>query len=199
MFDEAIRRALGRVSSTPVTILARLGVTPNALTLAGGALGVAAATIVGLGAPTIGIIVWWISRSADGFDGLLARRTGRASAFGGYLDITVDMLAYSAMAVGFAVAQRELAWLWMLVLLGYTMAITTTLALSSLLERLGRRATGDRSVQFTPGLAEAGETTLVYSVIAFWPDGSRWVLLVWIAALAFTLVQRTRMAARLLR
>jgi hypothetical protein len=58
---------------------------------------------------------------------------------------------------------------------------------------------GDRSIQFTRGLAEGGETTIVYVVIALAPSVSRYVLVVWIAMLAITVVQRTTLARRLLR
>jgi len=129
----------------------------------------------------------------------LARISGRASLYGGFLDISLDMLAYSAMAVGFAIAMPQDVGLWVLVLVGYVMAITTTLALSSLLERADRTLGGDRSLQFTPGLAEGGETTIVYALLALFPMWSRAFLVVWIAALAITMVTRFRLAARLLR
>ena len=86
----------------------------------------------------------------------------------------------------------------MMVLLGYVMAITTTLALSSLVEKADRQLGGNRSIQFTRALAEGGETTAVYVVIALVPSVSRYTLLVWIALLAISAVQRTRMARTLL-
>jgi hypothetical protein len=88
--------------------------------------------------------------------------------------------------------------LWMLVVVGYVLAITTTLALSSLAERADRQLGGNRSLQFTPGLAEAGETTIVYGVIALLPAYSRVTLLVWIGLLAATAIQRTVLARRML-
>jgi phosphatidylglycerophosphate synthase len=146
----------------------------------------------------VGLGVWLMSRLLDGYDGLLARLAGRSSLFGGYLDITLDMLAYSLMAVAFAVAMpADRVW-WLVVLVGYVMAITTTLALSSLLERADRQLGGNRSVQFTPGLAEGGETTIVYALVALWPSMSRWVLLVWCALLFLTMMQRSWLGWRLL-
>jgi hypothetical protein len=118
--------------------------------------------------------------------------------FGGFLDITLDMLAYSAVAVAFAIAMPGDCLLWMLVLVGYVMAITTTLALSSLLERAGRRVEGNRSLQFTTALAEGGETTIVYVILALVPAWSRPVLFVWLAVLALSAVSRAWLARRLL-
>jgi hypothetical protein len=78
------------------------------------------------------------------------------------------------------------------------LAITTTLALSSLVEKADRQLGGNRSIQFTRALAEGGETTAVYVVIALAPSVSRYVLVVWITLLAITAIQRTALARRLL-
>jgi phosphatidylglycerophosphate synthase len=199
MIDEPFRRWLARRAVTPVSMLARAGVTPNGLTWAGCALGLVAALLVARGAPHVGIGLWLVSRVLDGFDGLLARQTGGGSLYGGYLDITLDMVAYSAMALGFAFVMPEFRLRWALVLTGYILAITTTLALSSLAERADRQLGGNRSLQFTPGLAEAGETTIVYVALAMFPSLSRWIIDGWIVVLALTAIQRTWLARRLLR
>lgn len=178
--------------------LHRLGVTANTVTVVAALLGLTAAALVATRLTWVGIALWLVSRLLDGYDGMLARLAGQTSLFGGYLDITLDMLAYSAMATGFAIATPADRVLWMLVLLGYVLAITTTLALSSLAEKADRQLGGDRSIQFTRALAEGGETTVVYVVIALAPSLSRYVLMVWIAMLAATAIQRTVLARRLL-
>ena len=55
------------------------------LSIAGAASGIAAGLLVAKGLTAFGVAVWLASRVLDGMDGLLARETGRASAFGGYL------------------------------------------------------------------------------------------------------------------
>jgi phosphatidylglycerophosphate synthase len=199
MIDEPFRRWFAGVAAAPVARLARRGVTPDALTWAGFGVALVAAWLVGGGQPLLGITAWLVSRIIDGVDGLLARQTNRATLYGGYLDITLDMGAYSAMAVGFAASMPALQGRWGLVLVGYVLAITTTLALSSLAERADRQLGGNRSLQFTPGLAEAGETTAVYVLLAVLPAFARWILDVWIVLLALTAIQRTLLARRLLR
>jgi phosphatidylglycerophosphate synthase len=198
MIDEPFRQWLARHASAPVAMLARCGLTPNGVTWGGLGLGVGAAALVVVGRPVAGFALWLGSRVFDGYDGLLARHLGRSSLFGGYLDITADMAAYSAMACAFAWSMPADRLLWMLVVVGYVLAITTTLALSSLAERADRQLGGNRSLQFTPGLAEAGETTIVYGVIALLPAYSRVTLLVWIGLLAATAIQRTVLARRML-
>lgn len=199
MLDEPFRRWMADTASAPARWMQRAGVSPNAVTVVGFALSVAGTWPIATGRPVVGIALWLLGRLLDGYDGLLARLSGRTSLFGGFLDITLDMLAYSAMAVAFAWAMPADRTLWMLVLVGYVMAITTTLALSSLLERADQQLGGNRSLQFTPGLAEGGETTIVYCVIALVPVASRWVLSAWIALLLVTAAARLRLAWRLLR
>ncbi len=198
MIDEPFRQWMARRWSAPAGMLHRAGVTANQISVAAAVLGLAAALLVAVQLPWAGVALWLVSRVLDGYDGMVARLSGTSTLFGGYLDITLDMLAYSAMAIAFAIAMPTDRVLWMLVLLGYVMAITTTLALSSLAEKADRQLGGNRSIQFTRGLAEGGETTIVYVVIALAPSVSRYVLVVWIAMLAISAVQRTRMARTLL-
>lgn len=199
MIDEPFRRRFAGVAAAPVARMARSGITPDALTWTGLGVALVAAWLVARGQPLLGITVWLVSRIIDGVDGLLAREANRTTLYGGYLDITLDMGAYSAMAVGFAASMPELQGRWGLVLVGYVLAITTTLALSSLAERADRQLGGNRSLQFTPGLAEAGETTAVYVAIAVLPVCARWILDLYIVLLALTAIQRTVLAKRLLR
>ena len=199
MIDESFRQWLARRWGAPAVALHRAGITANQVTVVAAVLGVTAAALVAVKFTSFGIALWLVSRLLDGYDGMIARFTPGDASFGGYLDITLDMLAYSAMAIGFAVAMPADVVLWMVVLAGYVLAITSTLALSSLAEKADRQLGGDRSIQFTRGLAEGGETTIVYVVIALAPSVSRYVLVVWIAMLAITVVQRTTLARRLLR
>lgn len=198
MIDEPFRQWLARRWSAPAVALHRAGITANQVTVVAAVLGLTAAALVAVQLPAFGIALWLVSRLLDGYDGMLARLAASASLYGGYLDITLDMLAYSAMAIAFAIAMPADSVMWMVVLLGYVLAITTTLALSSLAERADRKLGGNRSIQFTRALAEGGETTAVYVVIALAPSVSRYVLVVWIALLAITAIQRTALARRLL-
>lgn len=200
MFDEPFRARFSPVVQPLVRVLARSGVRPNHVTLVAFVLGTAAAVLVASGRTYIGLALWLTSRVGDGIDGGLARATGRSTPFGGYLDITLDMAAYSAMVVGFAVLHPELGARWALVLTGYVLVITTTLALSDAAGVLGRHVSGtDRTFQFTPGFTEAGETNSMYILWVLFPEQIGWLVWIWTAALAATTLQRTLLAWRALR
>lgn len=200
MFDEPFRRRFARLTGPVVPGLARAGITPNQVTVATFMVALVAAILIATGRPLTGLAVWLVSRLGDGIDGALARHAGRTTPFGGYLDITLDMAAYSAMIVGFAVAHPSLWLAWIAVLAGYVLVITTTLALSDAGRSAGRAISGtDRTFQFTTALTEAGETSVMYALWVVFPTHLSWLVWVWAAALGVTVVQRTALAARVLR
>jgi phosphatidylglycerophosphate synthase len=199
MFDERVRASLARAVKPVAVRLARAGVTPNAVSVTAFGGSLAAAALVASGYPRAGLVAWLLSRLGDALDGILARAGGRSSAFGGYLDITLDMAAYSVMALAFAVAHPEHGIVWPAILLGYALAITTTLALSNAAAALGRRVSDtDRTFQFTTGIAEAGETTVMYVLWVVFPGWLGWLAWIWVAMIIVTVVQRSWLAYRLL-
>jgi phosphatidylglycerophosphate synthase len=200
MFDERVRAILPRAVKPVAGLLARAGVTPNAVSLVAFGTALAAGALVATGFPWTAIGVWLASRVGDGLDGILARETGRSTAFGGYLDITLDMTAYSTMVVGFAVAHPDLGIVWPVILLGYALAITTTLALSNAAAAAGRRVSEtNRTFQFTTGMAEAGETTVMYVLWVVFPAWLGWLAWIWVAMILLTVIQRSWLAHRVLR
>jgi hypothetical protein len=103
------------------------------------------------------------------------------------------------MALAFGVVHPADRWLTAWVLFGYLLVTTTTLALSSILEREAlARPDNDRTLQFTPGFAEAGETSVVYALWVLLPGAYRVVGWAWVALCLATAVQRTVLARRLL-
>jgi phosphatidylglycerophosphate synthase len=75
--------------------LARLGVAPDAITLAGGLISAMVAGLAALGGrwPLPGVVVVVGSGLVDNLDGAVAALTGRATAFGYVLDSLVDRLS----------------------------------------------------------------------------------------------------------
>lgn len=195
MFDDAARRHVARLAAPLALALHQRGVTASHVSWIGFALAACAAVAIASGGTWPGLALWLISRAADGLDGAIARAGGGASAFGGYLDITLDMAAYAAMVLGFAALYPSHPLLWEAVLVGYVLAITTTQALAAAAER-GRQALapGDRTFQFTRGLAEAGETSVVYALWVVFPQHVGVVGWAWVGLLLATAVQRSWLA-----
>jgi phosphatidylglycerophosphate synthase len=198
MIDDPFRRALPRFAQPLVRAYQRLGLAPNHVTLLGFAVACAAALAVSRGALLSALGLWWLSRLFDGTDGILARETGTSTAFGSYLDIVLDMAAYSAMLLGFDAQFPEYhaRWAWMLA--GYVLCIASALALGSLEAERARPPRDDRGLRLGAGLAEGGETGVAYSLFLLFPAALPATTALWLALLAATVVFRTALARRLL-
>ena len=81
-------------------LLWAMGLSPNAITLLGFFVCVAAAWLVSAGWLLAGGIVFLVGGGLDMFDGALARMTGKASPFGALMDSVFDRLGEAALFVG---------------------------------------------------------------------------------------------------
>jgi len=88
-----------RLASSSMTGLARTRVTPNALTAVGVALCALAAALILLESRAellffwLGALVFVVGSILDILDGALARRSGRGTPFGAFLDSTTDRVS----------------------------------------------------------------------------------------------------------
>jgi phosphatidylglycerophosphate synthase len=78
----------------------RLGISPNAISLASLAVVVGAAVCLAQGALSAGGWLYLLGASLDIVDGRVARATGRSSRAGAFLDSTLDRLAELAVFAG---------------------------------------------------------------------------------------------------
>jgi CDP-diacylglycerol--glycerol-3-phosphate 3-phosphatidyltransferase len=94
-------RALPRQVTSPiVSVLARIGVTPNMLTVAQLVGGIVAGYVIATGHLAEGGIVLIASAFLDALDGTLARSTGKATRFGAVFDSVIDRLFEGAVFGG---------------------------------------------------------------------------------------------------
>ena len=83
-----------------VRFLSALSVRPNTLTVLGWTLSVGAALLFGLGYAQLAGVVMLLAGLFDALDGAVARESNRMSAFGAFLDSTLDRISESAIFVG---------------------------------------------------------------------------------------------------
>jgi len=91
------------ITEPVVRPLARLGVTPNMITVLGLIGNIGAAALAADGRFLIAGIVVLIASALDMFDGALARATGQATPFGSAFDATVDRISEAAVLFGLLV------------------------------------------------------------------------------------------------
>ncbi len=91
-----------------VRLLHAIGVSPNAVTVAGTVLTLLGAAALVVSGPGLAVPLLAAGAIADSLDGRLARVTGRETLFGGFLDSTLDRLSDASWFVaGALVAARE--------------------------------------------------------------------------------------------
>lgn len=97
MFPKSLQNWARRVAEGIVTPLARLGVTPNAVTVAGFLFNVVTAAVLASGHLTSGSILLFLSALFDMLDGALARVSSLQSRFGAFLDSVLDRYSEAAI------------------------------------------------------------------------------------------------------
>jgi phosphatidylglycerophosphate synthase len=197
MLDAILRRHIDPPLNRIGRRLAALGVSADAVTLAGLALGLAAAALVAAGAPRWALLPLLLSRLADGLDGAVARATRRTD-FGGYLDIVADFAFYGAVPTGFVLldpAGNGAAGA--VLLLSFYVNGAGFLGFAILAEKRGMetQAQGLRNLYYSGGLLEGTETIAFLVAICLWP--ASFALLAWLfAALCFLTTLMRLMHAR---
>ena len=96
-----LRAGVGRLFAPLARGLLRIGVSPDAVTIAG-TLGVvvAALWLFPLGYLFAGTMICWFFAMSDAIDGLMARMSGRTGPWGAFLDSTLDRFADAAIFAG---------------------------------------------------------------------------------------------------
>jgi CDP-diacylglycerol--glycerol-3-phosphate 3-phosphatidyltransferase len=82
--------------------LAGMGISANAVTIAGGLLSIVGAGLIAAGMPLPALAVLLIGTLADTLDGQIAKAAGGGTRLGAFLDSTVDRIADGALFVGAA-------------------------------------------------------------------------------------------------
>jgi CDP-diacylglycerol--glycerol-3-phosphate 3-phosphatidyltransferase len=97
---EASKDAFRQLLYPLVRLLSALRVGPDTLTVLGWALALCSAVLFGLGYVRVAGIVMLLAGLFDALDGAVARESNRMSAFGAFLDSTLDRLSEAAVFVG---------------------------------------------------------------------------------------------------
>jgi CDP-diacylglycerol--glycerol-3-phosphate 3-phosphatidyltransferase len=142
-----------------VRLLSTMRVRPDTLTVVGWALALGAAALFGLGYIRGAGVVMLLGGLFDALDGAVARESNRMSAFGAFLDSTLDRLSESAVFVGviffYANADRPIEAL----LAGLAMTF-------SLLTSYARARAEGLNVPCEVGLLERAGRVLILSIFS---------------------------------
>lgn len=195
MIDPKITPLIRRLLHPPAHLLVKLGVSADAVTLAGFVVGLLAVPALAFEHYTLALTFILLNRLADGLDGAVARLTQLTDA-GGYIDIVLDFIFYSAVVFGFLLAAPEQnAIAAGLLLVTFMGTGSTFLAFASVASKRGiiNPLYPNKSLHYMGGLTEGFETIMVFIAFCLWPQ--HFAVLAYVFAAACWLTAITRLVA----
>lgn len=200
MFDARLRPLIDPPLNRAGQVLAGWGVTANALTFAGLAVGLGGAAAIALGQIGWGLALICANRIADGLDGAVARARG-PSDLGGYFDIVADFAFYVSIPVGFGILDPANALPALVLVASFVLTGVSFLAFAVIAAKRGAEtvAHGRKSFFYSTGLAEGTETIAVFVAMCALPAWFAVLAYAYAALCLLTVFQRSAMAAALFR
>jgi len=120
-FQDVRKKAQNAVTKPLVPVISKLHLTPDAMTISGVVLNLAAAVIIGFGQLLIGGIVFLLAGLFDMLDGALARYMQKTTKFGALFDSVSDRITEGALFLSFIFITSVAVWpfsvVWELVLI----------------------------------------------------------------------------------
>jgi CDP-diacylglycerol---glycerol-3-phosphate 3-phosphatidyltransferase len=187
--DSPLKDRARHLLDPAVTFLARLGIRPTAVTVCGLVLSVVSGGLIAGG--RLRAAAGWLILAAlcDVLDGQLARRTGRASAFGAFLDSCLDRVGEGAVFTGLVLylGPRGAPWV--------ALAVIALIA-STMVSYARARAEG-LGLDGKAGVLERPER-LVLLILALLLGGRALLVILGVIAVfaSFTFLARVRHVAR---
>lgn len=192
MLDPLMRRWIDPSLTRAGTWLARRGMSANAFSIAGLAVGLTTIPLLAWGRYEMALLVVLSNRLIDGLDGAIARHKG-TTPFGGYLDIMCDMGFYAAVPLGFALARPDNALWATLLLASFVCTAASFLGRAVLAGQRGEPDDGARGVKsffHAAGIVEGTETIIAFVLFCLFPQAFPWLAGIFAVLCFWTAVAR---------
>ncbi|MCR9072850.1 MAG: CDP-alcohol phosphatidyltransferase family protein [Alphaproteobacteria bacterium] len=195
MFDAALRRVVDPPLNAAGRAVARAGISANAVTVAGFVVGLGALPALAAEQYAVALALIVLNRLADGLDGAVARAAG-PSDLGGYLDIVLDFIFYSAVVFGMALARPEEAVFAAFLIFSFIGTGASFLAYAIIAAKRGvtTEARGVKSIFYLGGLTEGAETIACLVAMCLFPADFPWIAAVFGAMCWITTASRVGQA-----
>ncbi|MGI9538462.1 MAG: CDP-alcohol phosphatidyltransferase family protein [Desulfocapsaceae bacterium] len=172
MLDRFSLRILRPLLDSLAAYLQRTGIRADHVTIASFAVGLFGAMLIARHHYLLGGIFILLNRLGDGVDGVLARLSSTTDR-GAFLDICLDFIFYSAVVLGFALAEparNSLAAAFLI--FSFVGTGSSFLAYAIMAERrsLTDQRLPDKGFYYLGGLAEGTETIVFFILICLFPS-----------------------------
>lgn len=170
MIDSYLRRYIEKPLTGIAAIVAAKEISANQVTVFGFLLGLAVIPSLAYQYYAAALIIIFINRLLDGLDGAVARINGPTD-LGGYLDIVLDFIFYSAVIFGFVLGHPDEGIYGAFLIFSFVGTGASFLAFSALAAKRGitTEIHGKKSIYYLGGLTEGAETMLTFLLICLFP------------------------------
>jgi phosphatidylglycerophosphate synthase len=190
MIDPLLNRLLKKPLCTLAKPLIKRGISADAVTVVGFIIGMLAVPAIILGYNMLALTLILLNRLGDGLDGAIAKETSPSDA-GGFLDITLDFIFYSAIVFAFICAdpaQNAIAGSFLMLSFMATGGSFLAFAIMASKHGIDSPKYPQKSLHYMGGLAEGFETILVLCLFCLLPNhfvliASVFALICWITAI----------------
>jgi len=189
MIDAELRKFIDPPLNKAARHLHQTNISANQVTVTGFFIGLTVIPLLAFQYYIPALIIILLNRIADGLDGAIARDRG-VTDFGGYLDIVLDFIFYSAVIFGFCLALPEQAVFGAFLIFSFIGTGTSFLALSvfAAKRKISTSVRGRKSIYYLGGLTEGTETIVALSLMClipqwFWLIASIFAVLCWITTI----------------
>lgn len=178
MIDSFFQLKIKRVVEIPAQWALDRGISPNAVTVMGLALGLTAAVFMymGLSYWSLGALI--LSGILDNLDGTMARIEGKGSPAGAFMDIVFDRTVEAAFICAAALRYPFALHSFIFLLASIVLSISVFLAAGALINEEHHK-----SFYYIPGIIERTETFILLAALVLFP-----LYVVWIAILGAVLI-----------
>ena len=188
MIDPLLNKILRLPLALAAKPLIRFGIMADQVTIFGFILGIMAVPAIMNQQFTLALILILLNRLCDGLDGAVALQTHTSDA-GGFLDISLDFIFYSAIVFAFIVSHPEQnAIAGSLLMLSFTATGSCFLAFAIMASKhnIDNPHYPNKSMHYMGGLAEGFETIVVLCLFCLFPEHFVPIALVYTAACCIT-------------
>lgn len=188
MFDPLLNKMLRPPLAIAAKVFVQFGITANQVTIFGFFVGMLAVPAIIAEHFNFALTLILLNRVSDGLDGAVARQTQTTDA-GGFLDISLDFIFYSAIVFAFIVSHPEQnALAGSLLMLSFTATGSCFLAFAIMASKhnIDNPQYPNKSLHYMGGLAEGFETIIVLCLFCVFPENFVPIALVYAAACYIT-------------
>jgi phosphatidylglycerophosphate synthase len=158
---------------------------PIAVTILAFAVGITAGVVYLWGFPAAAVVILWISGWLDAVDGTLARRTGKISKLGAFLDVWFDRVVEGFILLTMGIKHPDLSFPLLCAALAVILSMTAFLLTGTLVKNESKK-----SFFYQSGLMERSEGFIIFSLMWLLPQCLGLLAYICAGLIFFTACQR---------